>query len=100
MNPVTSELAKRRTGATELTEAITIDISQQQEEASELAARMAVSMDNVNIDSEAEDAVDSDGSRPGQQVFSTQINQEKPNLPLVQWVLMMWHSTWIWRLDL
>ena len=63
-------------------------------------ADVAVSMDNVNIDSEAEDAIDSDGSRPGQQVFSTQINQEKPNLPLVQWVLMMWHSTWIWRLDL
>ena len=29
-----------------------------------MAARMAVSMDNVNIDSEAEDAIDSDGSGP------------------------------------
>ena len=57
-NPVTPGLAKTnlKIGATEPTEATTlhtaIDISQQQEGASELTASVAASMDNVNIDSE------------------------------------------------
>ena len=69
MNPVTPGLAKMEIGATEPTEATTlytaIDISQQQEGASELAA----SMDNVNIDSKTEDTVDNDGSRPTMSIF-------------------------------
>lgn len=67
MKPVTSGLAKEETGATEINSVTLhsttdIQVPQQQEGASELAAEMAERMESS--DSEAEDAVDNDGPEP------------------------------------